>query len=80
MEDVVNGYITKELVTSSDLLPIRNDTELISSRILDSLSLLDLVMFLEDHFGIIIDAEEVAPENFKTVDSICKYVKTKKGA
>jgi acyl carrier protein len=80
MEDAINGYITNELVTRPNLLPIRNDTRLMRSRILDSLSLMRLVTYLEDHFQIVIDVEEVVPENFETVDAICKYVKMKKRA
>ncbi len=80
IESVVNDYLTKEVVTNPDLLPIKNDTQLIKSGILDSLSLLKLVFFLEQKFSISVGMEDVVPQNFDTIDTISAFVQSKKGA
>lgn len=48
-------------------IDINENTELIDTGILDSLSILFVITQLEDKFGICIDEKLVLPENFKTV-------------
>jgi len=57
---------------------LKNDTLLFESGILDSLSLLKLVLFLEKQFGVVVPAEELVPDNFKSVDAICVYLRSKR--
>lgn len=76
MERLINTYISRELVSNPELLPLHDDTPLIASKILDSLSILKLVMFLEEQFGIEVDPEDVVPEHFETVDAICGLLRT----
>jgi acyl carrier protein len=48
-------------------IKIDPESSLIKSGIVDSLSLLRLISFLEEKFGIVIDDEDVVPENFDTI-------------
>jgi acyl carrier protein len=77
MRSLISNYITHELLGDPDF-KFSNETPLIETKILDSLSLLKLVLFLEKQFGIVIRTEEVHPENFKTVNAICAYLQSKK--
>jgi len=74
----VIDYISKELVPSQDVLPIKPDTKLLESGILDSLSILRLTIFLKEKLGVQVDSDEVVSENFDTVDAICRFVQEKK--
>lgn len=76
MESMINEFISYELVSKPELLPLRNDTPLLESGILDSLALLRLLVFLEDEFNVLVDDFELIPENFNTIDAICTYVRT----
>lgn len=76
MESIISAYINRELVSNPELLPLKNDTSLLESGILDSLSVLKLVLFLEEQFGIIVAAEDLIPAHFETVDAICSYLHT----
>jgi len=77
MEAIINEYIARELVNDPKLLPLQNDTQLVESGILDSLSLLKLLVFLEEQFGILVDEFEVLPENFASVEALCTYVRAR---
>ena len=77
METVINDYISRELVLDPALLPLADETSLLDSGILDSLSLLRLVVFLEERFGITIDSTELLPENFASVNAICAYLRSR---
>ncbi len=75
METIINDYISRELVQDSALLPLANETSLLESGILDSLSLLRLVVFLEEQFGITMGEADLLPENFGSVNTICAYLR-----
>jgi acyl carrier protein len=49
-------------------------TALVSSQLLDSLQIMDLVFFLEEEFGNPVPLEELTAKNFETVTSIAALV------
>jgi len=77
MESVINDYISREIVQDPAVLPLSNDTSLLEGGILDSLSLLRLVVFLEERFKITVGEADLLPENFETVNSICSYLRAR---
>ena len=77
METIINDYISRELVQDPALLPLADETSLLDSGILDSLSLLRLVVFLEERFGITIGDADLLPENFASVNAISAYLRTR---
>lgn len=78
METVINDYISRELVQDPGLLPLSDEAPLLESGILDSLSLLKLVIFLEEKFGMSIEDGDLLPENFSSVNAICAYLRARK--
>ena len=77
METIVSDYISRELVPDAALLPLTNETSLLDSGILDSLSLLRLVVFLEERFEITMGDADLLPENFASVNAICAYLRSR---
>ena len=77
METVINDYISRELVQDPALLPLADETSLLESGILDSLSLLRLVVYLEERFGIMVGDTDLLPENFASVEAICAYLRAR---
>ena len=80
METVINDYISREFVRDPALLPLADDASLLDSGILDSLSLLRLVVFLEERFGITMGDADLLPENFDSVNTICAYLRAREPA
>jgi acyl carrier protein len=80
VEAIINDYISRELVQDTSLLPLGNATSLLETGVLDSLSLLRLVVFIQEQFGIVVDDVDLVPENFDTVDAICAYLRSREGA
>ena len=56
---------------------IGTSDSLLDSGIVDSLGTLDIVMFLEQEFGLIVDEEEMLADHFDSVESISKLVSSK---
>jgi len=77
VERVINDYISRELVQDPALLPLADETPLVDSGILDSLSLLRLVVFLEERFGVTMGDADLLPENFASVNAICAYLRAR---
>jgi len=79
LEAVINDYISRELVQDATLLPLTNATSLLETGVLDSLSLLKLVLFVQERFGIVVDDVDLVPEHFASVDTICAYLRSRAG-
>lgn len=65
----------KQNVTGSTELS--DDYELIDNGVLTSLQTVELVMFMEQEFGITVEDDELNEENFATVGSIAELVASK---
>ncbi len=65
-----------EQLCIDDVDSITLDTSLADDLEADSLDAVEVVMALEDEFGIEIPDEEA--QNFKTVGDICKYIEQNK--
>lgn len=79
MEAVINEYISSEIVQDPSLLPLGNETPLFETGILDSLSLLRLVVFIQERFDTVVDDLDLVPEHFASVDTICAYLRAQIG-
>jgi acyl carrier protein len=79
LEAIINDYTSKELVQDPALLPLSNDTSLLETGVLDSLSLLKLVLFVQERFGIAVDDVDLVPEHFDSVNAMCRYLRSRAG-
>lgn len=81
METIINEYISQELVRDQALLPLSDETPLLDSGILDSLSLLRLVIFVGERFGVNVDDDaDLLQENFASVNTICAHLRALEAA
>ncbi len=83
MENVkedLRQYILAEFLPGEKPGNLRDDTPLRTSGILDSVATLKTVTFVEERYGIEVEAHEAGVENFDSIDSIAAFVKSKKGA
>jgi D-alanine--poly(phosphoribitol) ligase subunit 2 len=67
-----------ETIVQGDSVVINNDTPLISSGIIDSISTLKMVEFLEGKYQIEFEPHEVDRENLDSVEMIAAFVLSKK--
>jgi acyl carrier protein len=49
---------------------LTGDYSLIDNEVLDSMGIFELVSFIEDEFGILIDDEDLVLENFESIKAI----------
>ena len=58
---------------------VTDTASLMEEGIIDSTGLLELIMFLEEKYGISIADEELVPENLDTIQNIDRFVSQKLG-
>lgn len=57
---------------------ISADEALISSGLIDSFSLMDLALFIEDTFGVRVEDTELNAETFDTLDQLAALISSRK--
>jgi acyl carrier protein len=74
IRDKVRGYILQNLLFTDDASQLPDDVSLLERGIIDSTGVLEIVMYLEETFGIKVKDSDMLPENFDRVDSIARFV------
>ena len=75
-EQVREFIIDNFLFGEDDGLEI--DTSFLENGIIDSTGVLELVTFLEETFGIVVEDEELIPENLDSIENVVKYLERKR--
>jgi acyl carrier protein len=78
ISESVKEYILKEFLPGEDPNELTDATPLVTGGILDSLATLKLVAFLEERFGITLQAHEADVEHLNTISDITELVLSKK--
>lgn len=76
VEEKVREYISNTFYQGNDS-SLTNETKLLSSGIIDSISALQLVEFLENEFHFEFEAHEVDQDNLDSIDIIVGFVEKK---
>ncbi len=79
VKSTVKEYILREFLTGENPDELRDDTPLITGGILDSISTIKLVAFLEAEFGVTFQAHEMHADYLDTIEDIASTVEGKGG-
>ena len=78
IKTVIRDFVLKEFLPGEDPSELTDTTPLITGGVLDSIATLKLVMFIEERFGISLQAHEVDPEHLDTISQIAELIRSKK--
>jgi acyl carrier protein len=81
MSDSISSILSTKIAEKILKQPnrtIKPDESLISSGLIDSFSLVDLAIIVEDEFGVRIDDSELNKETFDTLDALVKLIESRK--
>lgn len=73
--DELVAFIDRDVSTGHD--PVRADTDLVMTGLVDSLGVVLIVEWLEERLGIRIDPADVVIEHFDAVDSMVDYLRSR---
>jgi acyl carrier protein len=75
----LRAYVLDTYLFTSDENALGNDDSFLDKGIIDSTGILELVMFLEEQFGVKVDDSELLPENFDSINRLAQFVARKTG-
>jgi acyl carrier protein len=81
MDQTITASLEKYIVTQVLKQPnrrITNDEALISSGLIDSFSLMDLALFVEDNFGVRIEDTELNADTFDNLTQLTSLIESRK--
>ena len=78
--DTIRDFILAKYLPGESPANLRNDTPLRTSGVLDSLATLALISFIEERYGIEVEAHETDIDNFDRIDDIVAFVERKRAA
>lgn len=74
--NTIAAYIQSNFVF--DERDVGVDESFLESGLIDSTGILEIVLFLEETFGITVEDEEVIPEHFDSIARLAAYVQRKR--
>ena len=76
IKNTLNSYITTEIMRQSDR-QLADDEALISGGLVDSFSLVDLALFVEETYGIKIEDTELNADTFDSLDQLAQLIQSR---
>ena len=83
MDDIaatVRKFVVEELMFEKDESVLKFDDDLLDGEVVDSMGILQLVVFLEKEYHISIPNQELLPSDFQNIHSIARLVSKKLSA
>lgn len=74
LEKDVRQFLAENFILESGADGLDAEQSLTEAGVLDSMGVLELIMFIEERFGITVPDEDTLPENLDSVSRIVRYV------
>ena len=76
IEHQIQKFVVENFLYGNDQ-GLQHDESLLAKGVIDSTGVLELVAFLQEHFGITVEDEEIVPENLDSISNLVGYVANK---
>ncbi len=81
MSDVkaaLREYIVEYFLLGDTETQFTDEDSFIEKGIIDSTGILEVIAFLEENYGVIVEDNEILPENLDSLENIARFVDRKK--
>ena len=78
-EEIIRTHIAKDILFNKKGYPYPDDASFLENGIIDSMNVMELIMFVEENFGLEVADEDIVPDNFDSVAKIAAYIRIKAG-
>ena len=75
VEEMIRTHIAQNILFSGDGYPYSDDASFLDEGIIDSMNVLELVMFIEETFGVKVQDQDIVPDNFDSVSKLAAFVR-----
>ncbi len=80
MSATLRNFIAENLLYSDDGFAYSDDASFLEEGIINSLGVIELVLFVEQQCGVPVDDQDVTPENFDSITRLTNYMLRKMSA
>jgi len=74
--DVIRKFILQQFPLAREK-SIGNDDSLLHDGLIDSMGTLDVVMFLEERYQLVLEDDDLVMENFATISTLTRLVESR---
>ena len=74
---IVRHYILENFLFTDDEAALQDGDSFLEAGIIDSTGVLEIILFIEETFGIKVKDEEMLPENLDSIDNLVAFVQRK---
>ena len=75
----VRAFLEENFLYMRPDLELHDDDDLLDAEVIDSTGVMELVAFVEDHFGVRVPDADIAIENFGSIKALAAYVGSRTG-
>jgi acyl carrier protein len=77
VQQTIRDFVLQELVTGDEGLTLKDDDSLFQLGIIDSLSIIQLLAFMDSEFDVQIQSGDVNAANFDSIHRLSAYISDK---
>lgn len=74
----VREYVIENFMLGEEEDELSDSQSFLESGLIDSTGILEVIAFLEETYDIVIEDEEMIPENLDSVENVARFVVSKK--
>jgi acyl carrier protein len=78
-EEVIRNYVVDNFLMGEGHRLASDKVSFLDSGIIDSTGVLELVTFIEETFNVVVEDDELLPENLDSVNNLANFVRRKTG-
>ena len=75
IEEKIKQYLAENILFSDDGYDYPEDASFLDEGIIDSVGVLELLMFVNNTFGVTVEQQDLKPENFDSVTNLAAYIR-----
>ncbi len=76
IKEVLRQHIAETILFSKEY-PYADSDSFLENGVIDSMNVIELVLFLEQQFGIQVADHEIVPDYFDSIEKLANFVQTK---
>ena len=77
IETQIRDYLAENVLFSDGAFGYDDNASFLEEGIIDSVAIMDIVMFVEETFTITIEDHEIIPDHFDSVNRLASYIRVK---
>lgn len=73
-KELIRKFVLQKLAKKAIQMNVNDQDNLITTGVIDSLAVMQLVAFIEESFSIKVKDEDIVPDNFESIEAISVFV------